>query len=68
MIRKYLLGVLILGTGLLYISKLFVLQIYSNESYDIENDNAVRKEFNYPKRGYIYDPQWCFTRSKRSLV
>ncbi len=55
MIRKYILGVLILGTGLLYISKLFVLQIYSNESYDIENDNAVRKEFNYPKRGYIYD-------------
>jgi penicillin-binding protein 2 len=54
MIRKYLLGGLVVGIGLIFIGKLFMLQIYT-EQYDIENDNAVRKEFIYPKRGYIFD-------------
>ena len=55
MIRKYLLGGLILAVGLIYIVKLFMLQVVTTEGYDIENDNAVRKEFIYPKRGYIFD-------------
>ncbi len=55
MIRKYLLGGLILAIGFIYIVKLFMLQVVTTEGYDIENDNAVRKEFIYPKRGYIFD-------------
>ena len=35
--------------------RLFYLQVYASEPYSIYEDNAVRKVFTYPKRGYIYD-------------
>ena len=34
---------------------MFYLQIYESSAYDLNNDNAIRKVFHYPKRGYIYD-------------
>ena len=53
--RKYLLIVFVIITGVLFISRLFYLQILDAEANNLDNDNAIRKVFQYPKRGYIYD-------------
>ena len=53
--RKSLLPILVLSVGIIFIGRLFYLQIYSTDNYDIYEDNAIRKVFTYPKRGYIYD-------------
>ena len=60
--RKSLLPILVLSVGIIFIGRLFYLQIYSTDNYDIYEDNAIRKVFTYPKRGYIYD------RNKTLLV
>ena len=60
--RKSLLPILVLCVGIIFIGRLFYLQIYSTDNYDIYEDNAIRKVFTYPKRGYIYD------RNKTLLV
>ncbi len=53
--RKLLLLTTVILVGLVFIARLFYLQVYSSSSYDIFGDNAIRKVYNYPKRGYVYD-------------
>ena len=53
--RKILLFGLVILTGICFTVRLFYLQIYTANAFDIDNDNAIRKVFHYPKRGYIYD-------------
>jgi penicillin-binding protein 2 len=53
--RKLLLLTTVVLVGLVFIARLFYLQIYSSSSYNIFEDNAIKKEYNYPKRGYVYD-------------
>ena len=53
--RKILLFGLVILTGICFTGRLFYLQIYTANAFDIDNDNAIRKVFHYPKRGYIYD-------------
>jgi penicillin-binding protein 2 len=53
--RKLLLFSIIILVGITFIARLFYLQVYSSKSYNIYEDNAIRKVFNYPKRGYVYD-------------
>jgi penicillin-binding protein 2 len=53
--RKILLFGLVIITGISFVGRLFYLQIYTANAFDIDNDNAFRKVFHYPKRGYIYD-------------
>ena len=53
--RKLLLFSLIIIVGVVFISRLFYLQVYQGAGYDIDEDNAIRKVFHYPKRGYVYD-------------
>jgi len=53
--RKSLLYFAVIIVGIIFISRLFYLQVYSSNTYDIFEDNAIRKVFTYPKRGYIYD-------------
>jgi len=53
--RKLLLLSLVIIVGLTFIARLFYLQIYNAKSYDIFEDNAIRKVYDYPKRGYVYD-------------
>ncbi|MDA9575704.1 penicillin-binding protein 2 [Flavobacteriaceae bacterium] len=53
--RKFLLLGLVVFTGLIFIGRLFYLQVFQDESNSLEDDNAIRKIFQYPKRGYIYD-------------
>ena len=53
--RKVLLLGLVILTGITFVGRLFYLQVYADKSNSLENDNAIRKVYQYPKRGYIYD-------------
>ncbi|OUS03376.1 penicillin-binding protein 2 [Flavobacteriales bacterium 33_180_T64] len=53
--RKLLLLLTVIFVGLIFISRLFYLQVYKKEAYSLLEDNAISKEYDYPKRGYVYD-------------
>ena len=53
--RKLLLFSVVILVGITFIARLFYLQVYSGKIYNIYEDNAIRKVFHYPKRGYVYD-------------
>lgn len=53
--RKLLLLSIIAVVGLVFITRLFYLQVYNEDPYSLYDDNAIRKVYDYPKRGYIYD-------------
>ena len=53
--RKILLLLIVTITSLVFIFRLYYLQVYSSEPYSIYEDNAIKKVYTYPKRGYIYD-------------
>ena len=53
--RKLLLLLTVITVGLLFIARLYYLQVYKKEAYSLYEDNAIRKEYDYPKRGYVYD-------------
>ncbi len=53
--RRFLLFFSVLLVGFIFIGRLFYLQVYNTETYTIDEDNAIRKVFHYPKRGYVYD-------------
>lgn len=53
--RQLLLSILIGITGLTFIGRLFYLQIYSSGDQNLYDDNAIRKVYDYPKRGFVYD-------------
>src|SRR5210317_2173976 len=53
--RKLLLLFIVTSVGITFIARLFYLQVYKRDNYSIYDDNAIRKVFNYPKRGYVYD-------------
>jgi len=53
--RKLLLFSIIILVGFTFIGRLFYLQIYNSKTYSLYEDNAIRKVFDYPKRGYVYD-------------
>ncbi|AMC11808.1 penicillin-binding protein [Lutibacter profundi] len=54
--RTGLLSFIIIFIGIIYILRLFYLQLLDN-SYTISalNNSAVKITYNYPERGYIYD-------------
>ncbi|OMP31673.1 penicillin-binding protein 2 [Mangrovimonas sp. DI 80] len=53
--RKLLLFSTVLLVGIIFIARLFYLQIYNQTAYNLFEDNAIRKVYDYPKRGYVYD-------------
>lgn len=53
--RKLLLFLTVITVGLVFLGRLFYLQVYTGQAYSIDDDNAIRKVFHYPKRGYVYD-------------
>ncbi|MDO1501399.1 penicillin-binding protein 2 [Winogradskyella maritima] len=53
--RKLLLFMTVILVGIIFLARLFYLQVYSDNTYSILEDNAIRKEYHYPKRGYVYD-------------
>ena len=53
--RKYILGALVLLTGLVFIVRLFAMQVLDS-SYKLSAENNSRREvIQYPARGLIYD-------------
>ena len=53
--KSFLLYFLITLVGVVFIGRLFQLQIVQGESYDPIHNAAVKIDFDYPERGYIYD-------------
>ncbi len=53
--RKLLLLFIVLSTGLLFMGRLFYLQIYDTSAVIKSENNAIKVEYDYPQRGHIYD-------------
>jgi penicillin-binding protein 2 len=53
--RSFLLYFLITLIGLIFIGRLYQLQIIRSDNYDPIHNSAVKIEYDYPERGYIYD-------------
>ena len=53
--RKILLALIIVLVGLIFIGRLFYLQVYTDNKTSILDDNAIRKVYEYPKRGFVFD-------------
>lgn len=53
--RQFLLFISIIFVGVLFISRLFYLQVYKASAHNLYEDNAIRKVYDYPKRGFVYD-------------
>ncbi|MDT7832505.1 penicillin-binding protein 2 [Flavobacteriaceae bacterium S356] len=53
--RSFLLYFLITSIGLLFIGRLFQLQLLQNSSDQVTQNSSVKIIFDYPERGYIYD-------------
>ena len=53
--RKYIIGAIFVVFALIFIIRLFYIQILSDEYAIFSEDNVVREETVYPPRGLIYD-------------
>jgi penicillin-binding protein 2 len=53
--KSFLLYFLVTIVGIVFIGRLFQLQIVKGKSYDPIRNAAVKTVFDYPERGYIYD-------------
>ena len=53
--RQFLLFLSIILVGLVFIARLFYLQVYTSSDHNLFDDNAIRKVYDYPKRGFVYD-------------
>ena len=53
--RSFLLIFLITLVGIIYIARLFQLQIIRGSEQDINQSATIKIEYDYPERGYIYD-------------
>ncbi|HSP39864.1 MAG TPA: penicillin-binding protein 2 [Gillisia sp.] len=53
--RRLLLYIIILTTGIIFIARLFYLQVLDDSFAVMSENNAVKVVYDYPQRGYIYD-------------
>ena len=53
--RQFLLFLTVIIVGIIFTARLFYLQVYNSNSNSFLNDNAIRKVYDYPKRGFVYD-------------
>ncbi|WP_452225214.1 penicillin-binding protein 2 [Lacinutrix chionoecetis] len=53
--RQFLLFFSVILVGIIFTARLFYLQIYKSNSDSLYEDNAIRKVYDYPKRGFVYD-------------
>jgi penicillin-binding protein 2 len=53
--RSLLLYFFIASMGLIFIGRLFQLQVVEGSDYDPLKNAAVKIKFDYPERGYVYD-------------
>lgn len=53
--RKLLLLILVLITGVVFAGRLFYLQVYDTSFQKLSENNAIKMIYEYPQRGYIFD-------------
>lgn len=53
--RKILLLIVVMITGVVFAGRLFYLQVYDTSYEKLSQNNAIKIEYDYPQRGYIYD-------------
>ncbi len=53
--RKLLLYIIILTTGLIFLARIFYLQVIDTSLALRSQDNAIEIQYDYPQRGYISD-------------
>jgi len=53
--RKLLLYLIIISTGVVFVGRLFYLQVYNTSFAALSEDNAIKVLYDYPQRGSIYD-------------
>ncbi|WOD44318.1 penicillin-binding protein 2 [Hwangdonia lutea] len=53
--RQLLLFISVIFVGFVFIARLFYLQVYTSNTHNLFEDNAIRKVYDYPKRGFVYD-------------
>lgn len=53
--RKILLFIIIITTGLIFMARLFYLQIIDDSFEGRSANNAIKIEYDYPQRGFIFD-------------
>lgn len=53
--RRLLLYIIILTTGIIFLIRLFYLQVLDESFAVMSENNAVKVVYDYPQRGYIYD-------------
>lgn len=53
--RRLLLYIIILTTGIIFLARLFYLQVLDESFAVMSENNAVKVVYDYPQRGYIYD-------------
>jgi len=53
--RKILLFLCVIFVGIAFTGRLLYLQVFSDRIESILDDNAIRKVYTYPKRGFVYD-------------
>ena len=53
--RKLLVLIIVLITGVVFAGKLFYLQVYDTSFQKLSENNAIKIIYNYPQRGYIFD-------------
>ncbi len=53
--RRLLLYIIILTTGVIFIARLFYLQVLDESFVRLSEDNAIKVVYDYPQRGYIFD-------------
>jgi len=53
--RKYLILAIIFGVGIIYLLKIFVLQVISTKYKESATNNVLREMVQFPARGLIYD-------------
>ena len=53
--RTLLLYLIIVLVGLVFIIRLFYLQIYDSSTTGLAADNAIKIVYDYPNRGFVFD-------------
>ena len=53
--RKIFLFIIIITTGLIFVARLFYLQILDTSFVGRSENNAIKVVYDYPQRGFIYD-------------
>lgn len=53
--RRFFPYLLLAFTTLVFVLRLLYLQVFNNSYYSISENLAIKAEYDYPQRGYIYD-------------